>query len=640
MNKFRDKRIFISGGAGVIGRELVLKLLAAGATLFVGDLKPCPNEFKGRIRYRQGDLNYLMQAEIEAFSPEVFIHLAATFERSTESYEFWQENFWHNVRLSNHLMTLIKDLPSLRKVVFASSYLIYDPRLYNFSIAQKEPVSLKETDPIYPRNLTGMAKLSHEIELRFIEEFKSAQYEIIIARIFRGYGRNSRDIISRWVRSLLAGEEISVFRKEGIFDYIYAVDTAEGLIRLAGSKKAKGIVNLGTGKSRRVADVLEVLSQHFPQMKVEESESDIPFEASQANIDLLFQFTGWLPQYDIENAVPEIIAHEKNRSRFGPIEEIGNILVTSASRKVPMIQAVKRAAAKLSPAIKVFAGDMDSKALTRSVADGFFQMPKTCDQDLNEIISWCSENNVRFIIPSRDGELEFWARNRDLLNNKGIHVMISKLDSVTRCLDKLKFFQYCDINCIPVIPSYLQANEVLTDKLVVKERWGAGSLSIAIGLSKTDAIEHGMKLESPIYQPMLSGDEITVDAYVDACGAVHGIIMRKRDKVVNGEAQVTTTFIDAEMENIFTKIIRKLDLYGHILLQAFVGEQKDIHLIECNCRFGGASTLSVMAGLDSFYWFLLESSGADLKDYSFVPPKRTICQIRVPHDLYINGTDI
>jgi len=52
-------------------------------------------------------------------------------------------------------MTVAKDLPSLQRVVFASSYLIYDPALYQFATPQAHAVALKESDPILPRNLTG-----------------------------------------------------------------------------------------------------------------------------------------------------------------------------------------------------------------------------------------------------------------------------------------------------------------------------------------------------------------------------------------------------------------------------------------------------------------------------------------------------
>ena len=51
-----NRKIFISGGAGVIGTELVKRLDKRGADLFVGDLKPIPKDFPKNIIYRQGDL--------------------------------------------------------------------------------------------------------------------------------------------------------------------------------------------------------------------------------------------------------------------------------------------------------------------------------------------------------------------------------------------------------------------------------------------------------------------------------------------------------------------------------------------------------------------------------------------------------
>ena len=108
MISLNRKRIFISGGAGVIGREIVKRLVEKDANVMVGDLLPIPNDFPKEILYRQGDLNFIDQQELDSFNPEIFIHLAATFERSVESYEHWEENFWHNIRLSNHLMSLLR----------------------------------------------------------------------------------------------------------------------------------------------------------------------------------------------------------------------------------------------------------------------------------------------------------------------------------------------------------------------------------------------------------------------------------------------------------------------------------------------------------------------------------------------------
>jgi carbamoyl-phosphate synthase large subunit len=360
------KRVFVSGGNGVIGNALVDRLYLQGAVILVGDLKPRPAHWSQKILYRQGDLNYITRSELDTFEPEYFFHLAATFERSKETYEFWDENRWHNVRLSTHLMSILKESRSLKKVIFASSYLVYDKKLYTFDSPAREAIALKESDPISPRNLTGAAKLNHEVELRFIEEFRKNQYSVVSARIFRSYGRYSRDIIARWVRALLSNEEIVVYRKEGLFDYVFAEDVAEGLLQLANSPEASGIVNLGRGRARRVSDVVAVLRQHFPTMKYREEEQDIPYEASEADMSRFTQMTGWKPTQDIETTIPKMIEYERQSPKH---DQSGipafNVLVSSISTKVPMLKAIKHAVKKIGSETMIIGGDAKSDTLDR-----------------------------------------------------------------------------------------------------------------------------------------------------------------------------------------------------------------------------------------------------------------------------------
>lgn len=305
------KRIFISGGAGVIGRELVDLLSKKGCSLLVGDLKPKPTDFSNDIIYKQGDLNLITQNEIEEFKPELFFHLAATFERTTETYNFWNENYHNNIRLTHHLMELIKNISTIKRVVFASSYLVYNPKLYLFSAKQDNPVPLSESDEIKPRNLIGMAKLFNEMDIKFFDGFNEAGFSSLCVRIFRGYGQNGRDVISRWIRDILNSKSIEVYREDGIFDYIYSRDTAEGLLRLADSEFQE-TVNLGSGKGRKVKDVLNILQKHFPQMIKKDTVSDIAYEASQSDNTLLKSIIGWEPEYDLERAIPEMIDYEKS----------------------------------------------------------------------------------------------------------------------------------------------------------------------------------------------------------------------------------------------------------------------------------------------------------------------------------------
>ncbi|MCW3018339.1 MAG: NAD-dependent epimerase/dehydratase, partial [Solirubrobacterales bacterium] len=239
-------------------------------------------------------------------------HLAATFERTTESEDFWAENFHHNARLSHHIATLARGASSMRRLVFASSYLTYDPALYLFAQPQSTAVSLSEAAAVRPRNLCGGAKLMHEEELAFLGLFPSTPFTSVSARIFRAYGRGSHDIVSRWVRSLVTDPSapLSAYRVEGLFDYVYAGDVADGLIRLAVSD-ATGAVNLASGSARRVSDLLEILATRFPTMSWNEEPSDILFEAHEAELSRLQETTGWRPSRSLEQGVDILIAHER-----------------------------------------------------------------------------------------------------------------------------------------------------------------------------------------------------------------------------------------------------------------------------------------------------------------------------------------
>lgn len=642
INELNGARVFVSGGAGVIGSVLVPMLEAAGAQVLVGDRKPRPNHFGTGVRYIQGDLTALTLPELQSFAPQAFIHLAATFERSTETIGFWGENFHNNLLLSHHLMTLAQQCPDLRRVVFTSSYLIYDPALYQFDSVQEQPFALNEAHPISPRNLTGMAKLAHEVELRFLAGFYDYPFTSVCARIFRGYGLNSRDVISRWVRALLRGEAISVYRAEGLFDYIYCKDSAEGLIRLMMAEQATGIANLGTGRSRRVQDVVNALRTHFPEAIIHHEDSDIPYEASQADTTRMRSLINWTPQYTLEEAIAEIVMFE--RARQAEVYEMLHrdvpvaVLVTSSGRKVPLVQAMKVAAKKVGSHVRVIAGDIDPMAVTKYVADTFWQMPRTDDASIDALLEGCKARGIRVILPTRDGELPFWARNRELFHGHGIEVIVSSPDTVSRCLDKLAFAEFGLAHGLPVIPASQKPTD-MGSRLVVKERFGAGSDGIGLDLDLDAACVHAGRLDAPIFQPFVKGKEISIDAWVDDAGRPAGVVLRRRDRVLRGESQITTTFRNTAIEALAEKVLSALDLRGPVVMQGLIGPEGAVSVIEVNARFGGASTTAIHVGLDSLYWSLAQALGCLKGGTVFARSAGEVRQVRMPADMILHDTN-
>ena len=64
-------------------------------------------------------------------------------------------------------------------------------------------------------------------------------------------------------------KKISVYGQQGQFDFIYSKDTALGISKLIEKNSVVGPINLGTGKSRSISEVLDILKGHFQNPKIE-----------------------------------------------------------------------------------------------------------------------------------------------------------------------------------------------------------------------------------------------------------------------------------------------------------------------------------------------------------------------------------
>lgn len=633
-----NRGVFVSGAAGVIGLELVPILVERGYRVFGADLKPRPQSFPDCVIYIQVDLNDVNRSFFEGFAPDTFIHLAATFERSTETLDFWEENAKNNVSLSTHLLMCFRDVVSLERVVFASSYLVYDEAQYQFEEPQSAAFKLSENSSLCPRNLTGMAKLSHEAELNFLATHIGDRISFVSARIYRGYGRNSRDVISRWIRSMLKGEQIEVYNSAGLFDYIYAKDSARGLAELAANNDVVGSINLGTGRAEAVGAAVEVLQSHFPDVEVVYKTDISPYEASEADMSLWKANFEWLPEYDLSRAIPEIIEFERGRLRSNCTDSSLppkiHILVTSASAKIPLISALKTAARDISSDSIVYVGDCDRNCLAAHVEDNFLELPKLSSGSLPLFLEILKSEDINMIIPTRDGELSFFAEHKKAFKDNNIDVVVSGAEAIDICSDKLAFADFCAMNNIPGIPTYAELPESAEGKWVVKERFGAGSELLGLALSPAEAALQGRALKDPIFQPYVEGREFTADAWVSKEGEVVGVILRERQVVIAGESHVTETYSHASTEEIVKSFLMTLDFRGHIVVQGFWNQEGGAVILECNPRFGGASTCSLIAGLQSFKWSMLEVLGNEIKSREFEPTPYRLKQIRVKKDSF------
>jgi len=283
--------------------------------------------------------------------------------------------------------------------------------------------------------------------------------------------------------------------------------------------------------------------------------------------------------------------------------EAPGVLVTSINRKVPLLRALRRSWKRIVPGGLVWGADRNPQVIGRYFVDRFWEAPGDERGYSTALLKHCREHQIRCIVPTRDAELPFFAGARQTWQSSGIRVLVPSLEVVRLCQDKLLFFETLQKRGLPVIPTYPRLPQGLTGtNWVVKERMGAGGRGIFLNISSSEALKRASLLDQPIFQPFREGVEISIDFFAVE-GVLHGAILRRRELILGGESQITTSFRHPELERLVARFVEELEYDGHGVLQGILDPKERLQILECNPRIGGASTLSYSLGLDSLGWF-------------------------------------
>jgi carbamoyl-phosphate synthase large subunit len=305
-----------------------------------------------------------------------------------------------------------------------------------------------------------------------------------------------------------------------------------------------------------------------------------------------------------------------------------NILMSSIGAKVPFVKRLLDSKNRFDTTICLYGADIDPDCIAQHFVDSFFIMPKISMLKIEEFVEICNAKEIKYIIPSRDEDTLYFSKHQQTLQENGIFLFAPEYEVAQLCSDKLHFANSIESDFL--IQTSLNIQEIDASSYVVKDRFGSGSCDIAIDVNKKDALEFAQTLKNPIYQPYIKGQEYSIDSYVNKSGKTTACIIRSRDVIYNGEAQVTTYVEDDKLKAIITDFIERLKISGHSVIQV-IKQGENYFIIECNSRFGGASTLSYAMGLESFYWFLQESNNLPI---SFRLSSKKLKQVRVLEDKY------
>ncbi len=289
-----SKRVFITGGTGLIGRELYAPLATHGFepyVLTVDDNHP----ILPQVTWIKGNLfdETCLAKALAQIQPQYLLNLAwctsGDYQTSPLNFDF--------VRAG---LTLLHHFANNggQRTVFAGTCMEY--------AAQK--TLLKESDSISPLNLYARCKDNLH---RLAQDFCTA-YHISFGygRIFYVYGRKEHPsrLTAALLNALRAGNSFTIAHAQLLRDYMYAKDIAAAFVALLDSP-VQGSVNICTSRAVSLADYTRTLARLLGRedlLVLDQQPAAQPLLIAGDNTRLT-QEVGFTPHYSLAQALQEII---------------------------------------------------------------------------------------------------------------------------------------------------------------------------------------------------------------------------------------------------------------------------------------------------------------------------------------------
>jgi len=297
-------KIFVTGGAGFIGKYLIKKLqneheLIVYENFSSSSEKDFSNLDKKNITLIKGDMTNFSLLKKSLKDIDLVIHLAAKID-ILESIKHPENTHKINVEGSlNMLRACIEN--NVKNFISASSAAIYGNPL-------EIPVSEKTIpNPVSPY---GAEKISLEF---YAKAFANA-YEMncISLRFFNVYGKGQSNeyagVITKFIEKINSNQSPIIFGDgENTRDFIHVEDLVDGIIQSISKIEGKkgNVYNLASGKSTSIKDLaalmISISKKDLKMNFIEPRSGDLLHSA--ASIELAKEDLGFEPKISLEDGL-------------------------------------------------------------------------------------------------------------------------------------------------------------------------------------------------------------------------------------------------------------------------------------------------------------------------------------------------
>ena len=315
----KNKKILLVGGCGFIGHNLALSLKKKGAEPIIVDslsinniLSYADDDVQNKKLYSsilnsridllnsnkiklivQDARDYHAISRIyKEINPDKIIHLAAV-SHANKSNKDPHSTFDHSLRTLENTLDFAKNKKT--HVIYISSSMVYGD--FNSK-------DVDEKTNCKPIGIYGTLKLSGELLVKAYKQVFDLPYTIIRPSALYGERCVSRRVGQIFIENAIQGNEININGDgEDKLDFTYIEDLIQGITMCCSADKALNeTFNLTFGKSRKINELLKILLDQFPKIKVNYKgrEKFMP-ERGTLNIQKAKELIGYTPNYSIEN---------------------------------------------------------------------------------------------------------------------------------------------------------------------------------------------------------------------------------------------------------------------------------------------------------------------------------------------------
>lgn len=298
MNEFYNKRVLVTGGTGLIGRQVVDLLVKGGANLTIACLDDL--KFHSHGRYFRADLTDMDNARLAVKEQEYVFALAGV--KASPKITLEKGDLMSSVTLAvgGNVIQACQEV-GIKNVLFTSSVGAY-----------AESELLKEEDAYKGKPMDAPGESKRQVE-RLIQQYHKKYgltYKVVrIANCF-GPGDNFDPENGMFISSLMAkvlrGDDPVEVWGDGSQqrDFIYSKDVARGIIHMMLNAPDCSPVNIGHGMGYTVAGVVSSL-QKIIRFNIQYDKTKPTGVAKRVLSISKAKSLGWMPQYSLYDGLRE-----------------------------------------------------------------------------------------------------------------------------------------------------------------------------------------------------------------------------------------------------------------------------------------------------------------------------------------------